>query len=104
MQSELAAFVLGLMSPCRWCSGCMNHACSLLIQCWVVTCIWAGVYVHKAASPVDAQADATLCTAPCGWDLPCGHTCRKRCGQCLQHTLDTKGLTIAGTKVPIPPR
>ena len=43
------------------------------------------------------QEDATQCNAPCAWDLPCGHTCKKRCGQCLQQTLEAKGVTKAGT-------
>ena len=42
------------------------------------------------------QADATLCSAACGWDLPCGHACKKRCGQCLHKTLQSKGLNPAG--------
>ena len=45
------------------------------------------------------QADATLCNVVCGWDLPCGHACRKKCGQCLQQTLKAKTLTVAGMEM-----
>lgn len=48
------------------------------------------------------KADATLCNVVCGWDLPCGHACRKKCGQCLQQTLKAKTLTVADLSADAP--
>ncbi len=33
------------------------------------------------------QADASRCTATCGSNLECGHTCKHRCGACLLATV-----------------
>lgn len=49
------------------------------------------------------QADATKCTATCGGDLHCGHSCQHACGACLLATSRTGALQASlSTEHPTP--
>ena len=73
--------------PCWQARSLSQVKCRVLVKRTVSAC----KHVTHAPCFVDVEAPDHSCEVPCGANLQCGHTCKRRCSDCLPRSVPVDG-------------